>query len=213
VGLSVITSIISAKLTTTALSVTYIMGMRDVTGTLCIESNYQVLTDFVMRDPAKPVSLVFESIDVCIAMLQTGEVQAVVTGAWRALRCCGAATHAARRQTARCCSGTPTITRSQTLSSAPCCSPTPSPLWCAAWRRAGRPRRAQQAAELAALRPAVTAAARHTMPAAETRSQAYALRPATDARAARRSTPMPATGSWATWCARRRRGPAAPSAG
>ncbi len=81
VGLSVITSIISAKLTTTALSVTYVMSMRDVTGTLCIESNYQVLTDFVMRDPAKPVSVVFDAIDACVVKLQAGEVQAVVTGA------------------------------------------------------------------------------------------------------------------------------------
>jgi hypothetical protein len=79
VGLSVITSIISAKLTTTALSVTYIMTLKDVTGTLCVESNYQVLMDFVQRDPGKPVSIVAFPIDECIAMLQAGEVMAVVT--------------------------------------------------------------------------------------------------------------------------------------
>jgi hypothetical protein len=79
VGLSVITSIISAKLTTTALSVTYILSLKDVTGTLCVESNYQVLMDFVNRDAGKPVSVVAFPINECIEMLIAGEVEAVVT--------------------------------------------------------------------------------------------------------------------------------------
>ena len=35
--MSVVTSIISAKLTTTALTATYIMALKDVTQTLCVE--------------------------------------------------------------------------------------------------------------------------------------------------------------------------------
>ena len=77
--MSIITSIISAKLTTTALSATYIMALKDVTQTLCVESNYQVLTDFVNRDPGKPVSIVNFDVNTCMQMLVAGEVQAVIT--------------------------------------------------------------------------------------------------------------------------------------
>ena len=79
VGLTVLTSIVSAKLTTSALSVSYIMTLKDVTGTLCIESNYQVLLDFVNRDPGKPVSVTFGTVDQCIERLVAKDVQAVIT--------------------------------------------------------------------------------------------------------------------------------------
>ena len=78
VGLTVLTSIVSAKLTT-SLSVTYIMGLSDVSGTLCIESNYQVLLDFVNRSPGKPVSITFGTVDECVSRLVAGDVQAVIT--------------------------------------------------------------------------------------------------------------------------------------
>ena len=79
VGLTVLTSIVSAKLTTSALSVTYIMGLSDVSGMLCIESNYGVLLDFVNRSPGKPVSITFGTVDECVDRLVTGDVQAVIT--------------------------------------------------------------------------------------------------------------------------------------
>ena len=77
--MSIITSIISAKLTTTALSVSYIMMLKDVSKTLCVESNYQVLSDFIQRDPGKPVSVVNFDVNTCMQMLVAGEVQAVIT--------------------------------------------------------------------------------------------------------------------------------------
>jgi ABC-type amino acid transport substrate-binding protein len=79
VGLTVLTSIVSAKLTTSALSVTYILTLQDVTGTLCIENNYQVLLDYVNRDPGKPVSVTFGTIDECVERLVAKDVQAVIT--------------------------------------------------------------------------------------------------------------------------------------
>ena len=79
VGLTVLTSIVSAKLTTSALSVKYIMTLADVSGMLCIESNYQVLLDYVNRDPGKPVSVTFGTVDQCVERLVAKEVQAVIT--------------------------------------------------------------------------------------------------------------------------------------
>ena len=79
VGLTVLTSIVSAKLTTSALSVTYILTLKDVTGTMCIETNYQVLLDYVNRDPGKPVSVTFGTVDECVTRLINKDVQAVIT--------------------------------------------------------------------------------------------------------------------------------------
>ncbi len=79
ISLSIITSIISAKLTTASLSVTVVDKMSDVKGTLCVESNYDVLMQYVQRDPAKPVSIIELPIDACIGELVNGTVAAVVT--------------------------------------------------------------------------------------------------------------------------------------
>jgi len=79
ISVSIITSIISAKLTTASLSVTVVDTLRDVKGTLCVESNYDVLRNFVKRDPNRPVSMVEEEISDCITMLMNGTVAAVIT--------------------------------------------------------------------------------------------------------------------------------------
>lgn len=79
VSLCILTSIISAKLTTTSLSVTYIQQLSDVTGPLCVESNYAVLSEFVLRQPSKPSIIVYATLDVCMTWLQTGNVTAVIT--------------------------------------------------------------------------------------------------------------------------------------
>ena len=79
ITVSIITSIISAKLTTASLSVSVIDKLADVKGTLCIESNYAVLSAFVDRDPNKPVSIVSVPIEQCIQLLIAKTVDAVIT--------------------------------------------------------------------------------------------------------------------------------------
>ena len=79
ITVSIITSIISAKLTTASLSVTVVDKLADVKGTLCVESNYQVLAAFVQRDPNKPVSIVSVPVEQCIQLLLNKTVGAVIT--------------------------------------------------------------------------------------------------------------------------------------
>ena len=79
ITVSIITSIISAKLTTASLSVTLIDGLKDVKGTLCVESNYPTLRAFVERDPNKPVSIISVPVEQCINFLRNGTVDAVIT--------------------------------------------------------------------------------------------------------------------------------------
>ena len=80
ISLSVITSIISAKLTTAGLSSKKIMRLGDIgSGTLCVESAYPTAMQFVLRDPQHPVKIVEEEINVCIDMLINNTVQAVFT--------------------------------------------------------------------------------------------------------------------------------------
>ena len=80
VSLSVITSIISAKLTTAGLSSKKIMRLGDIgSGSLCVESAYPTAMQFVLRDPQHPVKIVEAEINVCIDMLVNGTVTAVFT--------------------------------------------------------------------------------------------------------------------------------------
>ena len=80
VSMSVITSIISAKLTTAGLSSKKIMRLGDIgSGTLCVESAYPTAMQFVLRDPQHPVKIVEEEINVCIDLLANGTVAAVFT--------------------------------------------------------------------------------------------------------------------------------------
>jgi ABC-type amino acid transport substrate-binding protein len=79
ITVSIITSIISAKLTTASLSVTVVDKLGDVKGTLCVESNYAVLSSFVARDPNKPVSIVSVPVEQCIQLLMRKSVVAVIT--------------------------------------------------------------------------------------------------------------------------------------
>ena len=77
-GVCVITSIIAAKLTAALLSVVLIDNMSQVTGTLCFESAYPKLADFVLGG-THPVSVTSAPIDQCVQMLLDGSVQAVIT--------------------------------------------------------------------------------------------------------------------------------------
>lgn len=80
ISLSVITSIISAKLTTAGLSTKKIQRLGDIgSGTLCVESAYPTAMQFVLRDPQHPVKIVEQEINVCVDMLINGTVQAVFT--------------------------------------------------------------------------------------------------------------------------------------
>ena len=80
VSLSVITSIISAKLTTAGLSSKKIMRLADIgSGTLCVESAYPTAMQFVLRDPQHPVKIIEDEINVCVDKLINGTVQAVLT--------------------------------------------------------------------------------------------------------------------------------------
>ena len=79
VSMSVITSIISAKLTTSSLVVLKIEGLADVTGTLCLEIGYPVAQQFVERNPNKPSSVVYDEIDKCILLMMNGTYAAVLT--------------------------------------------------------------------------------------------------------------------------------------
>ena len=77
-GVCVITSIIAAKLTAALLSVVVIDSMAQVTGTLCMESAYPKLSDFVLGG-SHPVSVITGRIDECMQQLVDGTVQAVIT--------------------------------------------------------------------------------------------------------------------------------------
>ena len=80
ISLSVITSIISAKLTTAGLSSKKIMRLGDIgSGTLCVESAYPTAMQFVLRDPQHPVKIIEEEINICVDLLINGTVAAVFT--------------------------------------------------------------------------------------------------------------------------------------
>ena len=81
VSMSVITSIIAAKLTTSSLVVLKVETLADVTSGLCQETGYPVAANFVKRSPNKPSTVVYAVIDECIAMLMNGTVQAVLSDA------------------------------------------------------------------------------------------------------------------------------------
>ena len=79
-SLSVVTSIISAKLTTSSLLSRRIMRLSDIgSGTLCVEAGYPPAMQFVLRDPQHPVKIVEQLIHVCVDMLNNGTVTAVLT--------------------------------------------------------------------------------------------------------------------------------------
>ena len=81
VSMSVITSIIAAKLTTSSLVVVKVETLADVTAGLCQETGYPVAQNFVKRSPNKPSTVVYAVIDECVAMLVNGTVQAVLSDA------------------------------------------------------------------------------------------------------------------------------------
>jgi hypothetical protein len=82
VTISVLTSIVSAKLTTTSLSATLINSLADVGGgTLCMEDKYDVLNAFVLNNADKPPSVVATLLEDCVAMLLNGTAVAVITDA------------------------------------------------------------------------------------------------------------------------------------
>lgn len=82
VTMSVLTSIIAAKLTTNSLGVTLINGLADVgAGTLCMEMRYNVLNAFVLNNADKPHAVVAASLEQCVDMLVNGTAAAVITDA------------------------------------------------------------------------------------------------------------------------------------
>jgi len=81
VSMSVITSIIAAKLTTSSLVVIKIETLADVTSGLCQETGYPVAQSFVQRSPNKPTTIVYAVIDECVALMLNGTVQAVLSDA------------------------------------------------------------------------------------------------------------------------------------
>jgi hypothetical protein len=78
-GMQVIGAIMGAKLTTTALTIVKIDKLSDITGVLCVEEGYDVLTRYVKRQPDRPTSIIFKLREECVTMLQAGEVSAVMT--------------------------------------------------------------------------------------------------------------------------------------
>ena len=78
-SMSIITSIVSAKLTTSSFVVQKVETLADVTSGLCMENNYPVAQAFVDRSPNKPSAVLHADLDVCIAMMLNGTVQAVLS--------------------------------------------------------------------------------------------------------------------------------------
>ena len=58
---------------------TYIQQLSDVTGPLCVESNYQVLMEYVLRQTSKPSIIITDTLDGCMSQLQASNVTAVIT--------------------------------------------------------------------------------------------------------------------------------------
>ena len=77
-ALSTLASLITSLLTAEALSSSTINGLSDVTRTLCVESQYPLLADWVRRQPDCPNSVIFDTLSDCMAALAAGTVEAVL---------------------------------------------------------------------------------------------------------------------------------------
>ena len=78
-GMQVIGAIVGAKLTTTALTVVKIERLSDVAGVLCVEESYDVLQQYVQRQPDRPSTIIYDSREECVQKLLANEVAAVMT--------------------------------------------------------------------------------------------------------------------------------------
>lgn len=72
-------AILSASLTTGLLAGNGIDVLADISGTVCLEWNYQQLINFIEASPSRPSPIVQQPLGACFDLLHNGTVQAVVT--------------------------------------------------------------------------------------------------------------------------------------
>jgi Ion channel len=77
VGMAVFNALLSSSLTSALLQDgTFIQNLNQISGTLCVQSEYPLLAQWVRESDTKPTSIVFNSIEACMTMLETGTVGA-----------------------------------------------------------------------------------------------------------------------------------------
>ena len=77
VGMAVFNALLSSSLTSALLQDgAYIAKLDQITGTLCVQSEYPLLTQWVRESDTKPTSIVYNSIEACMKMLEAGTVGA-----------------------------------------------------------------------------------------------------------------------------------------
>ncbi len=78
-SIAIFTSVLSAKVTASNLDRHVIDTLGHVTRTLCVESAYPTLADYVDLNPEAPPAVVYEPLPVCFEMLLSGAAEAVLT--------------------------------------------------------------------------------------------------------------------------------------
>jgi hypothetical protein len=76
-ALAAFSSILSANITTSILLQTGPQSLSEVAGATCIETNYQLLSQFIDGATAKPNPLVYDRVGGCMNALVNGSVNAV----------------------------------------------------------------------------------------------------------------------------------------
>ena len=78
-AVTILTSLLSAQITSSLLSPPLqISVLADVTGTLCVDNNYPLLSAFVHNSPTAPSSILVLPVDQCIELVKSGSVQAAI---------------------------------------------------------------------------------------------------------------------------------------
>jgi hypothetical protein len=77
-ALSTLTSVVTSLLTASALSSHTIDSMADITGTMCVEEGYPLMTQYVARSAEAPTSIFYASIAQCMEALLSGRAEAVL---------------------------------------------------------------------------------------------------------------------------------------
>ena len=78
-AMSIVTSIIGARLTTTALTTNLVQSLGSVKGTLCHEQGYQLVLNYISATPTRPSSIVpAPDVSTCIDNLLSGQAAAVL---------------------------------------------------------------------------------------------------------------------------------------
>jgi len=78
-AMSIVTLIIGARLTTTALSTNLVRSLGDVKGKLCHEQGYQLVLNYISSTPTRPSAIMSApDVSACIDSLLSGESAAVL---------------------------------------------------------------------------------------------------------------------------------------